>query len=116
MATQTASNPPATQHPLLNWLFSSLGKKIVVALTGIVLVLFVIGHLVGNFTFFLGPDAINSYAMQLRALGPLLWIARIVLLAAVTIHIASAFVLCVAWHEIYERMRQRCTLLCESHV
>ena len=96
MATQTASNPPATQHPLLNWLFSSLGKKIVVALTGIVLVLFVIGHLVGNFTFFLGPDAINSYAMQLRALGPLLWIARIGLLVAVGLHIGFTMLL---WKE-----------------
>jgi len=96
MPASTASNSPATELPVLNWLFSSLGKKVVVALTGIVLVLFVIGHLVGNLTFFLGPDAINSYAMQLRDLGPLLWVARIGLLVAAGVHIGFTMLL---WKE-----------------
>jgi succinate dehydrogenase / fumarate reductase cytochrome b subunit len=73
--------------PVLAWLFSSLGKKTVVAVTGIVLVLFLFGHLAGNLSFFFGPDWINSYAVHLRDLGLLLWFARIGLLVTVGLHI-----------------------------
>ena len=69
------------------WLFSSIGKKTVVAVTGVLLVLFVIAHLLGNLTVFAGPDWINAYAVHLRDFGPLLWVARIGLLAAVVLHI-----------------------------
>ena len=89
MSVSSASSSPAQglfRAPVA-WLFSSIGKKTVVAVTGIALVLFVIGHLLGNLTFFFGPEAINSYAMHLRDLGPLLWLARIGLLAAVALHI-----------------------------
>ncbi len=73
--------------PLAAWLFSSIGKKTVVAVTGIFLVLFVCGHLLGNLTFFLGPDIINSYAKHLRDLGPFLWVIRAGLLAILVLHI-----------------------------
>ena len=66
---------------------SSVGKKIVVALTGVVLLAFVIGHLLGNLQIFLGPEWINSYAEHLRALGPLLWAIRVFLLVNVILHI-----------------------------
>jgi succinate dehydrogenase cytochrome b subunit len=66
---------------------SSVGKKMIVAVTGIVLLLFVIGHLLGNLQIFLGPDWINGYSQHLRDLGPLLWIIRLFLLAAVVVHI-----------------------------
>ena len=69
------------------WLFSSIGKKTVVAVSGIVLVLFVIGHMLGNMTVFFGPDIINAYAMHLRDLGPLLWLVRLGMLTAVGVHI-----------------------------
>jgi succinate dehydrogenase / fumarate reductase, cytochrome b subunit len=69
------------------WLFSSIGKKTIVALTGIVLVLFVIGHMIGNLTVFFGPDVINAYAMHLRDLGPLLWLIRLFMLSSVLLHI-----------------------------
>jgi succinate dehydrogenase / fumarate reductase, cytochrome b subunit len=59
----------------------------VVAVTGIVLIAFVIGHLLGNLQIFLGPDWVNSYAEHLRALGPLLWAIRIFLLVNVLLHI-----------------------------
>ena len=59
----------------------------IVAVTGIILILFVIGHLLGNLQIFLGPDWINSYAEHLRALGPLLWIIRASLLVVVLLHI-----------------------------
>jgi succinate dehydrogenase / fumarate reductase cytochrome b subunit len=66
---------------------SSIGRKFVVAITGVVLLLFVIGHLLGNLQIFLGPDWINSYAQHLRNLGPLLWLTRALLLIAVLLHI-----------------------------
>jgi succinate dehydrogenase / fumarate reductase cytochrome b subunit len=66
---------------------SSVGKKMIVAVTGIVLIVFVIGHLLGNLQIFLGPDWVNSYAEHLRALGPLLWAIRIFLLVNLVLHI-----------------------------
>lgn len=66
---------------------SSIGKKIIVAVTGLILIGFVVGHLLGNLQIFLGPDWINSYAEHLRELGPLLWLIRIFLLLTVVIHI-----------------------------
>ena len=66
---------------------SSVGKKMIVAITGIILILFVIGHLLGNLQIFLGPDWINGYSQHLRDLGPLLWLIRIFLLVTVIVHI-----------------------------
>lgn len=76
--------PSSSRSPLLS---SSIGRKWIVAVTGIVLVLFVIGHLVGNFSIFLGPDSMNSYAHLLQNLGELLWLVRGVLLLCVVLHI-----------------------------
>jgi succinate dehydrogenase / fumarate reductase cytochrome b subunit len=59
----------------------------IVAATGVVLILFVIGHLLGNLQIFLGPDWINGYAKHLRDLGPLLWLIRAFLLLCVLAHI-----------------------------
>jgi len=66
---------------------SSVGKKVIVALTGIVLIAFIIGHLLGNLQIFLGPDWVNGYAEHLRELGPLLWAIRVFLLVNVLLHI-----------------------------
>ena len=65
------------------------------AVTGIVLILFVVGHLVGNLQVFEHPDRINGYAHFLQTLGPTLWIARIVLLVCAAIHIWAATVLTI---------------------
>lgn len=69
---------------------SSIGRKILMAVTGLVLIGFVIGHLVGNLQVFQAPDHINGYAAFLQGLGPLLWVARVGLLVAVVIHIWAA--------------------------
>lgn len=66
---------------------SSIGKKAVVTVTGLILVGFVIGHMLGNLQIYLGPAAINSYALKLRHLGPLLWGVRFFLLLALVLHI-----------------------------
>ena len=76
-----------------NLFSSSIGRKFIMAITGLVLVGFVFGHLVGNLQIFLPPDHINGYAHFLQALGPVLWLVRIVLLVAVGLHIWAAVVL-----------------------
>ncbi|MDZ4719965.1 MAG: succinate dehydrogenase cytochrome b subunit [Roseiflexaceae bacterium] len=79
---------------------TSVGKKFVMAITGIIGYGFVIGHMIGNLKVFLGATAFNEYAEFLRTVGEpllpartLLWIIRIVLLAAVTLHVYSAIML-----------------------
>lgn len=67
----------------------------IVAATGVVLILFVIGHLVGNLQIFLGPEWINGYAEHLRDLGPLLWVIRAFLLVTVLAHIYYTFRLAI---------------------
>ncbi len=68
---------------------STNGKKAVMAVTGAILFLFVIGHLLGNLQVFEGPARLNAYGKFLKSLGELLWIARIGLLAAVGLHILA---------------------------
>lgn len=73
---------------LLGSLFqSSIGRKILMALTGLVLFGFVTGHLVGNLQIFLAPTKINTYAHMLESLGAGLWVIRLFLLACVVLHI-----------------------------
>nr|WP_318835931.1 succinate dehydrogenase cytochrome b subunit [Desulfuromonas versatilis] len=66
---------------------SSVGRKILMAVTGLVLLGFVIVHLLGNTSVFVGPDGINAYAEKLHSLGPVVYIFRLVMLAAFAIHI-----------------------------
>jgi succinate dehydrogenase / fumarate reductase cytochrome b subunit len=74
---------------------SSVGRKMIVAITGVILILFVIGHLLGNLQIFLGPEWINAYSQHLRDLGPLLWLIRIILLATVLAHIYFTILLAI---------------------
>jgi succinate dehydrogenase / fumarate reductase cytochrome b subunit len=74
-----------------SFLRSSIGRKLIMAFTGVILFGFVIGHMVGNLQVFQGPEKLNAYAETLRHLGPLLWAVRLVLLAAVGLHIWSAY-------------------------
>ncbi len=69
---------------------TSIGKKVLMALTGLFLAGFVAGHLLGNLTIFGSRTMINTYAYHLEELKPLLWVARISLLALIIIHIVSA--------------------------
>jgi succinate dehydrogenase / fumarate reductase cytochrome b subunit len=74
---------------------SSVGRKMIVAITGIILILFVIGHLLGNLQIFLGPDWINGYSQHLRDLGVLLWLIRAFLLITVLLHIYFTVLLAI---------------------
>lgn len=70
------------------YLSSSIGRKQIVSVTGLFMLLgFLIPHLLGNLFFFLGADAYNQYAAKLHHLGPLLKVMEVVLLAAVALHI-----------------------------
>src|ERR1051325_8499943 len=77
-------------NPVGSFFRSSIGRKILMAVTGLILIGFVIGHLVGNLQVFQDPDHINGYAQFLRELGPWLWVARVVLLVIVWIHTGAA--------------------------
>ena len=69
---------------------SSLGKKFVMAATGVLLFLFVVGHLVGNLQIFGAPEQINTYAHFLKSKPLMLWGVRFGLLAIVALHVISA--------------------------
>jgi succinate dehydrogenase / fumarate reductase cytochrome b subunit len=88
---------PRTGHPLLQFWRSAVGKKWVMALSGIVLLGFVLGHMIGNLKIFLGAVHLNEYAEWLRTLGEpalprtvLLWGVRVGLIVAVVLHIVAA--------------------------
>lgn len=70
---------------------SSIGKKAVMAVTGLIMVGFLIAHMLGNLQMFAGPLKINEYAAALRRLGPLLWIARAGLVVALVLHVIAAY-------------------------
>ncbi len=76
---------------------STIGKKAVMAVTGLLLLAFVFAHMVGNLKTFLGADDLNHYAGWLRTIGEpvlrrewFLWLQRAVLLAALVLHVTAA--------------------------
>jgi len=85
------------RNPIVALWSTMVGKKVVMAVTGVVLVGFVVGHMLGNLKIFLGADAIDRYAVFLRTMGDplfpyggLLWVVRIVLLICVALHVTVA--------------------------
>jgi succinate dehydrogenase / fumarate reductase, cytochrome b subunit len=77
---------------------STIGKKVVMAVSGLILVGFVIAHMFGNLKIYEGPEKFNTYGLFLRSVGAplfgseqLLWIARLVLIAAVVLHMLMAW-------------------------
>lgn len=88
---------------------SSIGKKWIVAITGLLMVGFVVGHLIGNLQVFLGWESLNRYAAFLKSIGELLWIVRVALIIAVVAHIVATIQLALANRaarpEKYERKR-----------
>jgi succinate dehydrogenase / fumarate reductase, cytochrome b subunit len=80
---------------IANLFTSSVGKKYIMAVTGVALLLFVVGHLVGNLQIFLGPEAINRYGHFLQSNLELIWPVRIGLVALVALHLWSAVTLSI---------------------
>jgi succinate dehydrogenase / fumarate reductase, cytochrome b subunit len=84
-------------HRLFSLWNTTVGKKISMAVSGVILIGFVVGHMIGNLKVYQGADAFNHYAEGLRTFGDpffgrgqLLWLIRFVLLAAVGVHITAA--------------------------
>jgi succinate dehydrogenase / fumarate reductase cytochrome b subunit len=69
---------------------SLVGKKVVMAVTGVILLLYIVGHLLGNLQIFEGPERLNTYAAFLKSTGELLWAVRIVLLLSLVLHIIAS--------------------------
>jgi len=76
---------------------TSIGKKAVMAVTGFILVGFVIGHMLGNLKIYYGEEKFNAYALWLREVGSpalgheqFLWLVRLILLTATVLHIVAA--------------------------
>ena len=69
---------------------TAIGKKAVMAVTGLIGIVFVVGHMAGNLLAFAGPEELNAYAHFLQSTGELLWIMRIGLIAAVILHVIAA--------------------------
>src|SRR5262245_18693534 len=72
---------------------SSLGKKYIMAITGFLLFVFVIAHMLGNLQVYLGRDQMNEYAALLASKPMLLWTARVGLFITAMLHILSAMLL-----------------------
>jgi succinate dehydrogenase / fumarate reductase, cytochrome b subunit len=104
MAASSAPTARATEKPQIlatnpraAFWSTAIGKKVVMAMTGAIMVAFVTAHMLGNLKIFAGAQEINAYSRALRTLGQpelgygdALWMVRIVLLAAVTLHIVAA--------------------------
>lgn len=82
-----AANALAT---LRGRLTTTVGRELLVGVTGLALVGFVVAHLAGNLLIYAGPEAINAYSRALHNLGELLWVARIGLITVFVVHIGSA--------------------------
>ncbi len=74
---------------LLDAYRTSIGKKFVVAVTGVILFLFVLGHMFGNLQIFVGAERLNAYAAFLQNLGELLWAVRTFLFLALVLHVMA---------------------------
>ncbi len=95
--TETTADSKAAPNRLLALWSSVIGKKVVMAVTGAVLILFVLSHMVGNLKIFSGQEEINAYSRFLREVGwpelgygQLLWMVRGVLFLSVILHITAA--------------------------
>lgn len=73
------------------FLASTIGRKVVMAVTGAILFLFVVGHLAGNLQVFLGPGKLDAYGRALRRFPAILWGVRIGLIAATALHVWAAW-------------------------
>jgi succinate dehydrogenase / fumarate reductase cytochrome b subunit len=69
---------------------TSIGKKAVMAVTGVIMVAYLITHVLANLLIFQGPDKINAYSRFLHGTGGALWAARLVLFVSVVLHVVAA--------------------------
>lgn len=92
MSVASVYKGPRQPNPLLVFATSSIGKKWIVGISGALLVLFILAHLAGNLTIYIGPfgEGINAYAQALHSSPLFLWAARVGLLLVFLVHISTA--------------------------
>jgi succinate dehydrogenase / fumarate reductase cytochrome b subunit len=91
-APAAVSAPRAREaNSLVAFYRSTVGKKVVMGITGLIGALFVLGHMAGNLQVFEGSDVFNRYSQLLRTSMELLWTVRIVLILAVIFHVVAAY-------------------------
>jgi succinate dehydrogenase / fumarate reductase cytochrome b subunit len=84
----TTEVTPHLTHPITFWQ-STNGKKVVMAVTGVMMFGFVVGHMLGNLQMYEAPEHINAYGHFLHSIGELLWLERGVMLLAIALHITA---------------------------
>jgi succinate dehydrogenase / fumarate reductase, cytochrome b subunit len=84
---------PHFMSRLLQFARSTIGLKVIMAVSGLIGIGFVLGHMSGNLLMFKGAGPMHDYAELLRTSMPLLWAVRLVLIGAVLLHIWSAYTL-----------------------
>lgn len=101
-AKPRAGRKPSNAPWIVTFYRSEVGKKWIMAITGIFLLLYVLAHMLGNLKVFFGPEEINEYGEALRDLGGhlvprthLLWIMRIGLTVTFAVHIVAAYQLAI---------------------
>lgn len=111
MALDTRSKRPPVAVTLWK---STIGKKITMAATGLIMVGFLVTHMAGNLKVFSGAEKFNDYSAWLRTIAEpvlpyegFLWVMRIVLLASVVIHIVAAVALTSRSHQPHRKSRKR---------
>src|SRR6185295_3720616 len=83
---------PLFMSSLVAFYRSSIGKKVIMAVTGLIGIGYVIVHMAGNLQAFLGARKINSYGALLHGpLAELTWLVRIVIFVAVVLHVLMAY-------------------------
>jgi len=87
VSAATAVTPNENRAP--GFWQSTNGKKVVMAVTGALMFLFIIGHVLGNLQIFEGREKLNAYGHFLHSIGEVLWIVRIVLIVAIILHITA---------------------------
>jgi succinate dehydrogenase / fumarate reductase, cytochrome b subunit len=96
-SVSAAAGPASTadRNRLLGFYRTTVGKKVVMAVTGIIGILYVFFHMLGNLQLFQGAEKIDAYSAALHYSPMLLWTARIILIAAVLLHVVAAYQLAV---------------------
>ncbi len=94
ITTKTVETPSSAVRLALLWQ-NSVGKKALMAVTGIILFLFVLGHLVGNLQVYQGAEKLDAYARFLHEHVVPLWIIRLILLATVVVHALAGILVTV---------------------
>jgi succinate dehydrogenase / fumarate reductase, cytochrome b subunit len=90
-ATELSPAAPGLVDSWLSYFKSSIGTKVVMAVTGLGLWVFIMAHLAGNLLLYVGRDAFNEYARTLHANVALLWVARVGLLTITPLHFITAY-------------------------